>query len=252
MTRIGKIARLPHLVRNQLNRRLQEGEPGTTLVGWLNGQPAVQSTLQEQFGGRPVTEQNLSEWKQGGYQDWLRHEESRQLVATLAEQQGELDAATDGAEISDRFASVLSVEFVALTRKLLEEKEDTGKKWECMREVLRELSQLRRDDHRGVRTAIERYRWEQEVDRDNTEMEKRQKKQLGDALYGPKWAQLQLLGLAKVCGDEASIEIAALMLEAQYNLLPGSLVREFAAASESSSVQSNPTESDPIRPNPAA
>jgi len=32
MTRVGKIARLPREIREQLNRRLQDGEPGKRLV----------------------------------------------------------------------------------------------------------------------------------------------------------------------------------------------------------------------------
>jgi hypothetical protein len=36
MTRTGKIARLPRELRDELNRRLREGEPGIRLVEWLN------------------------------------------------------------------------------------------------------------------------------------------------------------------------------------------------------------------------
>ena len=32
MTRTGKIARLPRTIRAQLNRRLEDGEPGSDLV----------------------------------------------------------------------------------------------------------------------------------------------------------------------------------------------------------------------------
>ena len=72
MTRNGKIARLPWSIRNELNRRLRDGEEGKRLVEWLNSLPEVQEALQEHFGGRPINEQNLSEWKQGGYEDCLR------------------------------------------------------------------------------------------------------------------------------------------------------------------------------------
>ena len=41
MTRHGKIARLPLEVREELNRRLENGEPGDRLVEWLNGMPAL-------------------------------------------------------------------------------------------------------------------------------------------------------------------------------------------------------------------
>ena len=253
MTRIGKIGRLPHHLRNQLNRRLQDSEPGTTLVEWLNSLPGVQETLQKQFGGRPVTEQNVSDWKKGDYQDWLRHEESRQIVSTLAEQQRELDRATGGVEISDRFASLMSVELVVLTRKMLEETTDTGKRWERLCEVLRELSQLRRDDHRGVRTAIKRSHWERDVEREDEEKEKRQKKEFRQWLCAPFWARLKLRGMAEVFGGgETGAEIAAFIAETNYDLPPGSLGQKSTAPSEASPVQSNPTESNPIQPNPTA
>jgi hypothetical protein len=66
MTRTGKIARLPRHIRDQLNRHLDDGEPGNRLVEWLNSLDEVKDMLHEDFGGRPVSEQNLSDWKQGG------------------------------------------------------------------------------------------------------------------------------------------------------------------------------------------
>lgn len=41
MTRNGKIARLPREIREELNRRLDDGEQGVRLVEWLNGLPEV-------------------------------------------------------------------------------------------------------------------------------------------------------------------------------------------------------------------
>src|SRR5208282_4794000 len=67
MTRVGKIAHLPHDIREQLNRRLMDGETGRDLVAWLNSLPETQRVTLALFDGRPVSEQNLSEWKQGGY-----------------------------------------------------------------------------------------------------------------------------------------------------------------------------------------
>ena len=70
MTRNGKIARLPDALRQELNQRLLDGEQGKHLVEWLNGLPKVQAILQKSFEGRPITEDNLSEWKNGGYLSW--------------------------------------------------------------------------------------------------------------------------------------------------------------------------------------
>ena len=113
ITHIGKIGRLPKCTRDDLGRRIEDGESGKELVKWLNGLSGVQRVLKEQFGGRAVTEQNLSEWKQGGHPEWLRQEETRSLVSRLTEQSDDLDEAADGQEISDRYASVLAVELIA-------------------------------------------------------------------------------------------------------------------------------------------
>ena len=54
--RNGKIARLPRVVREQLNRRLQNGEQGKTLAAWLNSLPAVVVMLATEFDGKPIRE----------------------------------------------------------------------------------------------------------------------------------------------------------------------------------------------------
>ena len=73
VTRNGKIARLPRAMREELNRRLRDGEQGNKLVAWLNGLPEVKAVVALEFGGKPIREQNLSEWRKGGYRDWLAH-----------------------------------------------------------------------------------------------------------------------------------------------------------------------------------
>jgi hypothetical protein len=144
---------LPKSIRDQLGRRIEDGEEGQELVNWLNGLPEVREILEKQFGGRPVTEQNLSEWKQGGYEQWLRQEDLLSLVGQVAEESEDLEGAADGQEISDRFAGLMAVELARLATALLEKETDPEKRWKRLCEVHRELSQLRRDDHRAVRRS---------------------------------------------------------------------------------------------------
>jgi hypothetical protein len=80
MSRIGKIARLPSAVRDELNRRLRDGERGNRLVAWLNGHPQVQAVLTAQFGGRAINEPNLTAWRQGGYAEWWQDQEVLELA----------------------------------------------------------------------------------------------------------------------------------------------------------------------------
>jgi hypothetical protein len=53
----GKIANLPSEIREELNYRLSEGEPGNELVEWLNAKPEVIKVIAERFDGRPISEQ---------------------------------------------------------------------------------------------------------------------------------------------------------------------------------------------------
>jgi len=90
-TRIGKIARLPLPIREQLNHRLLDNEPAPSLVSWLNSLPEVQTMLAELFAGRPIIDQSIYEWKQGGFADWVAQQSSLAQVWSLAEQVRELD-----------------------------------------------------------------------------------------------------------------------------------------------------------------
>jgi hypothetical protein len=208
MSRQGKIARLPKKIREELNLRLDDGESGKQLVEWLNELPETKKILAEQFGGRPINEQNLTDWKQGGHQDWLRHQETRERVQRLAEHAEDLDAAAGGVEISDRLASVLAAELADAAQKL-HEIADPKERWQRLQEILRELWRLRSQDHQGKRLQLQREQWEREMERQDAENEKRSEQErrdrlvnlfvakhgqslhaevLGGGEYGEKWA----------------------------------------------------------------
>jgi uncharacterized protein YdaU (DUF1376 family) len=73
--RRGKIARLPRAVREQINVLLDDGLEAAEILPWLNDLPHVRQIITERFNGVPVSEQNLSGWRQGGFQEWLLHRE---------------------------------------------------------------------------------------------------------------------------------------------------------------------------------
>lgn len=84
-TRQGKIARLPHTLRQEVNLRLLDGQPSREILPWLNAQPAALEVWDARFEGAPATPQNLSEWRLGGYKDWLRRRERVESTKTLRE-----------------------------------------------------------------------------------------------------------------------------------------------------------------------
>jgi hypothetical protein len=81
--RTGKIARLSDNLRDQLNQRLQNGEPGKIIIKWLNSLDEVKAVLKAEFKGHAIIRSNLTEWKQGGYLDWLVRKDALKLAASL-------------------------------------------------------------------------------------------------------------------------------------------------------------------------
>ncbi|MDB6112854.1 MAG: hypothetical protein JWR69_4604 [Pedosphaera sp.] len=161
MTRVGKVARLPQAVREELNERLRENEPGNKLVAWLNSLPEVRGVLKREFGGRPLTEQNLSEWKPGGYRDWLRQHEALDMLKSLTERSDELAELGDGVEVGQRLAVVLGVQLAGMAEVLLADTTDPRERWQRLQELLQQLAQLRRGDQQAGRLQMDLERWQQ-------------------------------------------------------------------------------------------
>jgi len=134
MTRTGKIARLPRMIREQLNRRLEDGEPGADLVAWLNAQPQVQAVLKTEFMERPISEQNLSEWKLGGYVDWQKHQEAMELTRDLSANADEL-AQVAGDPLADRLSPLLAARYMAAIRVLHTAADEDANNWKMLREL---------------------------------------------------------------------------------------------------------------------
>src|SRR6266700_3949844 len=111
MSHKGKIARLPLAIREQLNRRLQDGEIGRDLVVWLNSAPEVQAVLKAEFGERPVNEPNLSDWKAGGYEEWLVHQDTMEQVNQLVANAKELGGASQ-TPLSELLTTCLAARYV--------------------------------------------------------------------------------------------------------------------------------------------
>jgi hypothetical protein len=184
MTRLGKIARLPREIREQLNVRLQNGEMGTQLVEWLNGLQEAQAMLAAQFGGRPINEQNLSEWKQGGYEDWLRHQEDCAHARMLTENACELEKEAGEIRLEDRLAAPMAIALARLLREAEESPGDAAKQ-KTLLGVARELALLRNGSHEAERVRLERERWE-------TKQAEVAEKKRKDAEWSAQWEQIKL------------------------------------------------------------
>jgi len=114
MTRNGKIARLPGLVQEELNTRLDDGQQGESLLDWLHGQPEVQASLQENFHGAAISKQNLSEWRKGGFREWQVRRELCHHACQLTESVQEMNKAMDGASLPGVLAEMLAARYAAV------------------------------------------------------------------------------------------------------------------------------------------
>src|SRR5437667_1220681 len=116
--RTGKIARLPYDIREQLNRRLQDGEQGKSILKWLNALPEVKAVLKTEFEGRPIAPCNLTEWKDGGFRDWQVRQDALAMVSNLGDEQGLGDKALTDA-FNEKLARWVSIHYAATAKAVL-------------------------------------------------------------------------------------------------------------------------------------
>ena len=157
MTRNGKIARLPRAIREQVNRKLDDGITGVEIVEWLNTLPEAQALMAAEFDGRPIREQNLSEWKAGGYRDWQMRQEALEMVRSLAEEAGELKKAVEE-PLTEALALWVASRYAVAAKKLAAEGVDNETHWKLLRAFCRDLVALRKGDHSAETLKIERKR----------------------------------------------------------------------------------------------
>ena len=155
MARIGKIARLPRSIRDELNRRLENGAQGKQLIVWLNQNPEVQAVLAAEFAGRPLNAQNLTEWKQGGFREWQQQQEELELARELAAHAGML-ATVSKAPLSDVVTPLLLMKQLLLVPHLNAINKEDPESRRLLHTVSRDLQDMRRGDHSAERIKIDR------------------------------------------------------------------------------------------------
>lgn len=190
-TRNGKIARLPKAIREQLNQQLEEGVPARSLVAWLNGLPKVRAVLKAHFAGTEIREQNLSEWKKGGFQEWQRHQEAVALAERLYERAEEMKArARKEMPMSEVLSLWVAARYAAMTEEIEAMNGAEGRKE--LERMSKEVARLRRQDQWAQRIfqeawkvdyqrqalVIEQERWEQEKRERQAEEEARHPRKL--------------------------------------------------------------------------
>jgi hypothetical protein len=148
MGNLGKIARLPQRLREEINLRLNDHEPGPQLLAWLNGLPEVQALHQ-----LPINAQNVTNWRQGGFACWQRRQEGLKFARTFARESAGAESATDDARFTDQLA-VSSMQALAAALHVAEGLPDSPEKGRIVLGAVREITLLRRCHQAGQSLRI--------------------------------------------------------------------------------------------------
>ena len=156
MARYGKIARLPRHIREELIRRMENGDSGVQLVAWLNELEEVRQVLKEAFGGQEISEQNLSAWKAHGYVELQAKQDSLALARELKADATELNAESAG-ELTNSLATVVAVGYAsALYGWTGEFTDEMRARLRGLKGLSREIIRLRQADQMLEQTELQR------------------------------------------------------------------------------------------------
>ncbi len=136
-TRKGKIARLPKSVRDALNLRLLDNQTAGVILPWVNELPETQAILKEHFAGEPISDQNLSAWRTGGFAEWMDRNEELERTRSKAQHALELVKA-GGVHLTDGIAAIIAGDLL----EEMEQAEDEDKET-----VMKKFIALRASDH---------------------------------------------------------------------------------------------------------
>ncbi len=152
--RTGKIARLTHDLREQLNRRLNDGEQAHSILEWLNSVHEVQAVLAASFDGRPLNKVNLTEWRHGGYRDWLVRQDALDFVEELDDKEA-LGHQSLSDPIGARLAHWVALHYAASAKALIANQSNPSTKWTRLRELCADVTRLRRSELAAERLDLE-------------------------------------------------------------------------------------------------
>jgi hypothetical protein len=176
MTHTGKIGRLPYGLRAEINFKIRNGVPGVEILEWLNGTPETRRVLDRYFAGRPVSEQNLTEWKAGGYLAWERHAYATEWVEELVGKSEELADKADRKDlwisVADRVATMMAVELGrSLEAVVADGSMSLQERLDALLKINGALSKLRREDRSQKRLS-----WQVESEQLEREAEEEDKR----------------------------------------------------------------------------
>lgn len=191
-----KISQLPRKVRDELNRRMDDGQLSPEILPWLNALPEVQDLVQRKFKGDEVSNQNLSTWRETGFCEWQDQQKELHFIRGAVEFSKDVVKHT-GLQLTEGAAAIAAG--AVLTRiEDLRRKQIAGEEVdEAMDAAVETLSTLRSGELAREHNALQRDKGGREKDKLALEREKfeiaaaklvlkhAQSKEVQDAIKGP-------------------------------------------------------------------
>jgi hypothetical protein len=184
---------MPRVIRDEVNRRLADGQTSKSILDWLNNLPAACQILRDQFDAAPITESNLSDWRNGGFRESQQENQRQNNIQIILDAHPALIASVQG-DLSDRIAVLFAAHMISELRELALEK-DTENKALLWRELRMGLAAMRRyayftAKHRAEFGKLEHERLEREQRKSPLtaeEQEQRVNQVLGIRIDDARW-----------------------------------------------------------------
>jgi hypothetical protein len=192
---------------------MENGEEGPALLQWLNQLPDVQKTLKESFEGVPISKQNLSEWRQGGFMEWHMRNELMYHAGELSDTCFEMERSVQTSLLAGNLVTVLAAHYARLLNTWDGEPDPKFEaKLRILRGLAKDIALIQKTAHQADRQKSE---FEQkERDDENRVMEEIKKKAVA-----PIWAGVKSRSLAKIIGGgDYGKKAADFITAVEYNL----------------------------------
>jgi hypothetical protein len=109
-----------------------------------------------EFDGKPIRKQNLSQWRCGGYREWLKTDLAMAEIRRVVDQ-GRALKESGKSTLSDHLGTWVAAQYVATAVE-----HDSGSggemKWKQLRECCRDVTRMRSADHRAAELRLEQER----------------------------------------------------------------------------------------------
>jgi hypothetical protein len=168
MHHVSKISNIPRAIREEFNRRLDDGEENKKLLAWVNAQPEVTSMLEKDFEGQPITKQNLNKWKKSAFRNWQLRQSALEFTNDVLPD--DLDPAVLE-RMSSKLMRFLQLRYAAVAGSLPAPSDDPEVELRRLSDLCNNLTAMRRGDLSAERLAIEQQRLALEKSRADQEME---------------------------------------------------------------------------------